>query len=121
MPQMQINPNYSERQAMTDLNLNDMSLEELKALEKNVGAAIKSFEARKLAEARDVLTAKAKELGVSIEEVFGSKGAKVKKPVEPKYRHPENPDLTWSGRGRQPVWFKEAIQGGTPEEDLLIQ
>lgn len=112
---------HSERQAMTDLNLNDMSLEELKALEKDVGAAIKTFEARKLAEARDVLTAKAKELGVSIEEVFGAKGTKVKKVVEPKYRHPENPALTWSGRGRQPEWFKEAIGAGTAKEDLLIK
>lgn len=106
---------------MTDLNLNDMSLEELKALEKDVGAAIKSFEARKLAEARDVLIAKAKELGVSIEEVFGAKSSKVKKTVEPKYRHPENPDLVWSGRGRQPVWFKEAIGSGIAEEALLIK
>ncbi|KJZ25418.1 trans-acting regulatory protein hvrA [Tritonibacter mobilis] len=103
---------------MTDLN--NMSLEELKALEKEVGAAIKTFEARKLAEARDVLTAKAKELGVSIDEVFGVKSGKVKTPVAPKYRHPENPSLTWSGRGRQPDWFKEAIEAGADKSDLLI-
>ena len=98
-----------------------MSLDELKALEKDVGAAIKSYEARKLAEARDVLTAKAKDLGVSIEEVFGAKANKAKKSIEPKYRHPENASLTWSGRGRQPEWFKEAIEAGSAKEDLLIK
>ena len=33
---------------------------------------------------------------------------------------PENPDATWSGRGRQPDWFKSAIAAGKAPEDLEI-
>jgi DNA-binding protein H-NS len=29
-----------------------------------------------------------------------------------KYRHPENPDLTWSGRGRRPAWIRDAVEAG---------
>jgi DNA-binding protein H-NS len=38
----------------------------------------------------------------------------------PKYKHPENPALTWSGHGRQPDWFKEAIEAGHRRDELLI-
>jgi DNA-binding protein H-NS len=37
-----------------------------------------------------------------------------------KYRHPENHSLTWSGRGRQPGWYKEALQAGKTPEDLAV-
>ncbi|WP_354540899.1 H-NS histone family protein [Roseovarius sp. MBR-6] len=35
-----------------------------------------------------------------------------------KYRHPENPALTWSGRGRKPQWFVEALDAGNTASDL---
>jgi DNA-binding protein H-NS len=47
----------------------------------------------------------------------GSAGA-VKAPA--KYRHPENHSLTWSGRGRRPAWFTEALDGGMSKEDLAV-
>ncbi|PWJ22100.1 H-NS family nucleoid-associated regulatory protein [Jannaschia seohaensis] len=37
-----------------------------------------------------------------------------------KYRHPENPTKTWSGRGRQPAWYKEALEAGKTPADLAI-
>ena len=37
-----------------------------------------------------------------------------------KYRHPENASLTWSGRGRQPGWYKDALAEGKSREDLAI-
>jgi DNA-binding protein H-NS len=41
--------------------------------------------------------------------------------VAPKYRHPENPDVTWSGRGRKPQWFVDALAAGTTAGDLEIR
>jgi DNA-binding protein H-NS len=35
-----------------------------------------------------------------------------KQKAEPKYRHPDNPDLTWSGRGRKPGCIAEALETG---------
>jgi len=52
----------------------------------------------------------------------GGKGAKgPKAAVAPKYRNPENPAQTWSGRGKHPVWFDEALKKkGVTAESLLI-
>ena len=34
------------------------------------------------------------------------------------YRNPENPGQTWSGRGTQPPWVKEALKDGAALEEL---
>jgi len=102
---------------MTAIDLSALSLEELKKLRKDVDAAIKSFEDRKKKAALAELEAKAAELGFTLSDLTGGKGKKVS---APKYRHPENPDLTWTGRGRQPDWFKDLTGKGTNPDDLLI-
>jgi DNA-binding protein H-NS len=40
--------------------------------------------------------------------------------VHPKYRNPERPSETWSGRGRQPHWVDAQLRSGTKVDDLLI-
>nr|WED69767.1 H-NS histone family protein [Pectobacterium colocasium] len=40
--------------------------------------------------------------------------------MAPKYAHPDNPSLTWSGRGKQPNWFKEALAAGKTQAQLLL-
>lgn len=48
------------------------------------------------------------------------KAKKPKKPAAPKYQSLENPSVTWTGKGRRPVWFNEHVtKGGTPEELLI--
>ncbi|KGM48819.1 H-NS family nucleoid-associated regulatory protein [Pseudooceanicola atlanticus] len=104
---------------MSAIELDTMSLDELKKLRKDVDAAIKSFEDRKKKAALAELEAKAAELGFNLSDLTGA-AAKGRKVNPPKYRHPENPETTWSGRGRQPDWFKEALAAGTKPEDMLI-
>lgn len=106
---------------MMEINLDELSLAELKKLHQDVENAIKSYEERNLLKARKELEARAKELGVTLDMVAGAKsGQKKKKPAKPKFRHPENSDLTWAGRGRKPTWFVEAIAAGVTEEDMKI-
>ena len=105
---------------MDAMTLDTLSLEDLKALQKNVTKAIESFEARRKAEARAAVEAQAREFGFSLKElVEADKGSK-RAPAQPKYRHPENPELTWSGRGRKPRWIIEAENAGRSLDDLLI-
>ncbi len=66
---------------------------------------------------KDQLAAIASDAGFSIEEIFGGrqKRAYTKRPgaapsVEVKYRNPDNPEETWSGRGRMANWLKEKIK-----------
>jgi DNA-binding protein H-NS len=40
--------------------------------------------------------------------------------VAPKYRNPDNPAQTWSGRGKHPKWMTEAMAHGRKPEDFLI-
>lgn len=42
----------------------------------------------------------------------------VPKPDRVKYRHPENSELTWSGRGKQPGWLRAALEQ-YDEQELL--
>ena len=98
-----------------------MSMDELKALQKDVGKAITNFEARKRAEAKKALEAVAKEHGMSIDSILGAKKKrKSSGPVAPKYRNPNDAGQTWSGRGRQPAWFKAALKKGSKPESLEI-
>ncbi|WP_342778599.1 H-NS family nucleoid-associated regulatory protein [Paracoccus laeviglucosivorans] len=41
-------------------------------------------------------------------------------PVAAKYAHPENPDQTWTGRGRKPRWVQDALDEDKKLEDLAI-
>lgn len=106
---------------MAKTDLTNMSMEELKALAKDVDQALKTYEERKLREARTELEAKARELGVSLEAVMG-KGSGPKRSKAPaKYRHPENPEKTWTGRGRSPKWITEHEANGGSRDDFLIK
>lgn len=41
--------------------------------------------------------------------------------VAVKYRDPNNPENTWTGRGRMPRWLAEAIAtGGASKDDYLV-
>jgi DNA-binding protein H-NS len=40
--------------------------------------------------------------------------------VRPKYRNPERPSETWSGRGKQPRWVGAQLRSGKKFDELLI-
>lgn len=106
---------------MASINLNDLSLSELKSLHKDVTKAIAEFSDRKKTEAMAALEAHAKELGFSLAELTGArKTRKSSGPTSAKYQNPENPEVTWSGRGRKPGWFTAAIEAGKTPETLAV-
>lgn len=102
------------------VDLNSLSLDELTALQKDVAKTIANFQARKRAEALAAVEAAAKDHGFTLAELT-EEAAKAKPAAKPaKYRHPENPEVTWSGRGRQPVWIREALAAGKSLEQFAI-
>lgn len=104
---------------MTNLDLDGLSLKELKSLQKRVEKAIASFGDRKKAEVLAKVEEVAKENGFSLAELL-SAAPKAKRVSTAKYRHPENPSLTWTGRGRKPGWFSDWLAGGKSADDLKI-
>ena len=100
--------------------IDKLSLDELKTLQKQVAKAIDDFEENQRKEAFAAVEAKAKEFGYSLTDLTGKTKTK-SKASPPKYRHPENPAQTWSGRGRQPAWIKEGLEAGKTLDDYAIK
>ena len=93
--------------------------DQLLQLEKDIEKALRSYEKRKRDEALREMQLVAEKHGIALKDVVQASGSNRSIPA-PKYRHPGNPARTWSGRGRQPAWFKEAIDAGQSRDDLLI-
>lgn len=68
------------------------------------------------------MEALAAEVGLSLDDVLGGgRGKGSRGPVAAKYRNPENPSETWSGRGRRPIWLAEKLaKRGTSIDDYAI-
>lgn len=102
------------------IDLAKLSKEELDALIANAERQRKKVQRQKIGEVRKQLTALAREAGYSIEELFGGKASGGTGKVAPKYRNPANPEQTWTGRGKRPRWFSDALAKGRKESDLRI-
>jgi DNA-binding protein H-NS len=101
-------------------DLSNYSLKDLKDLQSRVAKEILGFHDRKKREALAALEEKARELGFSISELTGTAKTRKRSPAVPKYVNPANPDDTWSGRGRKPLWFVAALKAGNSPEDMSI-
>ncbi len=105
---------------MANKALSKMSLAELKSERKDIEAAIASFEDRKIADAKKAIEAVAKDFGVSVNDIYGTSKKRKKAKAAAKYKNPENAADTWSGRGRQPAWYKAAVANGATPQSLEI-
>lgn len=110
---------------MAHIDLNILSLEQLKSLEKDLVKAITSYEERQKAEARAEVEAIARKFGYSLAALVALVGpeasVKARSVAVPKYRCPENTELTWSGRGRKPGWLVEGLAAGKSLDDFAIR
>lgn len=105
---------------MKQRDLEQMNLDELYALQKSLAKAIEDSKVRMRQEALAAAEEAARKAGYSLAELVESPKGSKKQKNAPKYWHPEDPTLTWSGRGRQPAWFKKQLEAGTPKESLRI-
>ncbi len=103
-----------------DININTLSLKELKELQSLVAKAISSFEDRKKKAALSELEEVARSKGFTLAELTGANLPRKRAPAVAKYANPANKSDTWSGRGRKPRWFSDALARGKRPEDLAI-
>lgn len=101
-------------------DLNSLSMKELKELQSQVAKAIADFEERRKRQAIAELEEKAKAMGFSLAELTGAVKTRKRSPSVAKYANPADKSDTWSGRGRKPRWFSEALAKGKKPEDLAI-
>ncbi len=100
------------------MDLSKKSEKELLKLQSDVEKQLKTLEKTKKTAARKAAEAAAKKHGFSLNDLVGAVSAAKKSPPKAKYRNPEDPSQTWSGRGRQPGWFKDAMKAGKSVNDL---
>ncbi|PHP28589.1 H-NS histone family protein [Limimaricola cinnabarinus] len=105
-----------------DHNLNEMSRQDLEKLRKEIDEALSTVSQRERKAALEAAERAAAEHGFSLADLAdsASKGKKSKTKNPPKYRNPEDPTQTWSGRGRKPRWINEAEAAGRPLSDFEI-
>lgn len=108
---------------MTEFNyslLEQMGVRELNKLKDAIPDEIAKRMHGDLSALHTELESIAKAKGYTLEEVAAYQSAKQRAPVRPKYRHPTNHELTWTGRGRQPLWVLEWLNSGGEMGGLLI-
>ena len=105
-------------------DISKLSVEELKRLQAEAEALIVSKKDQAIEDAYDQIVAIADGLGFSIEELLelGEQKRKktTRKAIEPRYRNKNNPEETWTGRGKQPRWLVAELEKGAKLEDFLI-
>ncbi|MGB4826072.1 MAG: H-NS histone family protein [Paracoccaceae bacterium] len=102
------------------VDLKSLSLKELKDLQSQLAKAISTFEERKKKEVLAELEEKARTMGYSLAELTGAPKIRKRSPAVPKYANPANKADTWTGRGRKPRWFAEALAKGKKPESMAI-
>src|SRR4051794_36428517 len=105
--------------AKTGIDLSKLSLDELQALARDIETEIVTRRAAEKERVLHQMRELAASIGMTPEELLrGGRGAGAAVAVAVKYRHPDNPGLTWSGRGKRPTWVSEALASGKTLDDL---
>lgn len=102
------------------MDYDSLSLKELKEIQVQVNKAIATFEDRRKRDAVQKLEANARDLGFSLSELLDASQSKKRGAAPAKYVNPHNADETWSGRGRKPRWYLDAVAAGKKPEELEI-
>jgi DNA-binding protein H-NS len=112
------------------INLDNLSIAELEQLKINAAAMVEQKREQAIKAAREQIQKIAADVGMSVEELMGLKKASpagkpakkggTGKKVDAKYRNPKNPEETWSGRGRKPVWLQAELDKGKKLESFAI-
>lgn len=115
------------------MNLKNMSAAELSKLKAAVEKEIESRKKTQRNKALGEIKSIAAKYGLKLTEVVGTPAGqsgqrkpKIKKTVKSTekkvaYRHPENPQLTWSGgRGRRPQWVKDWEAAGHSLDEARV-
>lgn len=105
------------------MELSTLSVSQLRELQQQIPAELKRREAQEKVNILNEVRAFAKARGYAIEDLL-VKDAKTKavsgNKVKVKYRHPENPELEWTGRGRKPKWVEAWLANGGSIDNLLV-
>lgn len=103
------------------MDFQNMSPDELKRIRDQAEEQLHERNKGRIQELRREAKELAKELGISVNEVYGVESGKYnRRKAAPKYANPDNPTQTWAGRGKRPVWLIEKLKAGHSLEEFKI-
>jgi len=105
------------------INVDKMSLKDLVELNQRVQKAVLIAKERERTELKQKIAQMAENSGFSVGELFGATrvaGRGGKSSGVAKYRNPDNPSETWTGRGRKPNWLVARLAKGANVDDFEI-
>ena len=106
------------------VDISGLSIEELWGLREEIGSRIGHLQEEAARKAFEQMEQVAAGVGMSLKELVEKFGPKTRtKPRKNnivRYRNPQNPEETWSGRGRKPNWIDRELQGGGKLEDYAV-
>ena len=109
------------------MDLSNMSLGDLRNLQEQIKQEMKQREQQDMQKAREQIMAIAQSVGLPLKDLMaaGGRGAKsIGKSgagaVAVRFRNPDNESQQWTGRGRQPKWVKEWVEGGKSMDKLRV-
>ncbi len=102
------------------LDISQLSLAELRDLVERTQSRIDELEEESRRQAFEKIQALAADVGLTPSVLLRQYGAgsSPRTAAKAKYRNPDNPQETWSGRGRKPAWIKEWLEAGKQLEEL---
>lgn len=103
---------------MTEIDLSNFPTPELKELAKSIHKELKHREVEDRKKVKEQIKELAASIGMTPEEILGIESARNATAEEPKFRNPDNPEQTWTGRGKRPNWVNEALAQGKSLEEL---
>ncbi|MCG7629011.1 H-NS histone family protein [Epibacterium sp. MM17-32] len=108
-----------------EIKITRLSDEEISQLQEQLSIEIDRRAVERRREALLAAEATAEKYGFKLQELLsefrGGTQPKQKRAFRAKYRHPEKPDLTWTGLGRKPKWLVAAVELGHSLDDMRIQ
>ena len=111
-------------------DLKSMTRKQLEKHLKDVKKALTNIQARERREAKKAAEKAAAEFGYTLSELTDAGPAKPKPrkkqtkaagpKSKPKFANPDDKSQTWTGKGRQPNWYRAAIENGAKPESMSV-
>lgn len=103
------------------MNLSGMKVSELRALQDKISQEVKKRQQEEITEARKEIQAIAQRVGLPIKDLLAAPARNTKGGTVPvRYRHPDNADFKWTGRGHQPKWVRAWVESGKSLDTLRV-
>ena len=103
------------------MDLSNMSVGDMRNLQDQIKQEMKKREQSDMAKAREQILAIAQSVGVPLKDLLATTGRGGKTgTVAVRFRNPDNASQQWTGRGRQPKWVKEWVEGGKSIDKLRV-